>query len=153
MARQGKVVQAAARQVDLRVIGSDRELAVCRQEFSAAAVAAAHGWTFNIPTAGDEANKEDWIVRVPIDFTIRTWGSKPQDQYGRWDAHVPGPLQDISWAKDDAHRIASGGSADAIPGGAPFVQDKRFVLLTTFVGGDADKAAAPAPQTGNAGQG
>jgi len=92
--RAGTVENASAQQVNLRVAASDREMAPFRKMFAVAATSALKHWTFNIPTTGKEAEKDYWLVRVPVSFNIvgdRTPG------YGEWDVYVPGPLQTAPW--------------------------------------------------------
>lgn len=120
----GHVVQAVATQVDLRAIRSEFDMRVLRRAFANASISAAKSWTFNVPQSGKFANKDDWTVFVPINFTIN--GSYVP-QYGQWDVYVPGPVQPIPWEQD---QIADGNNADAIPGDGVFTPDKRFALLT-----------------------
>lgn len=156
--RDGRVIRQAVRQVDLRRLGGSGEMWFWRQEFAHASLAAAKDWTFHVPTTGEGATKDHWVVEVPINYRLARLDQPlplPHRVYGQWDAYVPGPVHDVPWAQADAKRAASNGSADAIPdNGMPFVADSRFVLLTPFAhGSSAAPAAAPPQGAGNPGQG
>jgi hypothetical protein len=127
--REGRVADASVRQVDLRKIADEGNLKAWRFALMRASLTAVRDWKFNIPTTGDEANKNSWTVVVPINYLLA--GITPRPEYGKWDVYVPGPIQDIPWVNDETGRTASNGSADAIPdNGVAFVADTRFVLLT-----------------------
>lgn len=120
--RDGRVTRAEARQVNLfsRVTFPD----TYRKVFAQNATAAAMHWRFTVPVAGPGAGQDHWVVRIPVFYSI---GRARQIGYGQWSAYIPGPVQDIPWAKDDAASHA--GSPDAVAGGGtPFVRDTRFVL-------------------------
>lgn len=125
----GHVEQAIATQVNLRAIGSEREMRLLRQALADASVAAAKTWTFNVPQSGGFANKHEWTIIIPIDFSL-SGADKSQEakKYGQWDVYIPGPIQPIPWEQD---QIAGGNNADAVADdGSVFVPDNRFVLLT-----------------------
>ena len=127
--RAGHVEDAAIRQIDLRKIGDETQLNRWRLALARASLAAVPDWKFIIPTTGDEANENAWVVIVPINYFLA--GVTPPLKYGQWYAYVPGPVQDIPWAEDETNRTASNGSSDAIPdNGVAFLPDTRFVLLT-----------------------
>lgn len=130
--RDGRVVRQAAKQVNLRSrwnVGAANMLAH-------ASLKAGRDWTYDVPTKGDEANRDHWIVSIPVDFTLGGTYA-----YGQWEPYIPGPVLDLPWAKDDTNHVAANGSSDAIPdGGAPFIPDPRFVLLTP-IGKDAAPGA------------
>jgi hypothetical protein len=139
----GKVARAAVQQVDLRVSGFRGWTRGWRLQLSDAVMEVARGWTFHVPTTGDEADKDHWIVRIPVDFSFVGHDLK----YGQWDVYNPGPVHDIPWADKDSRRAASSGSADAIPNdGQPFVADTRFVLLTPVGGGAPRQSPGPPGQ-------
>ena len=127
--REGRVTDAAIRQIDLRKVADESQLKRWRLALAHASLAVVGDWKFNIPTRGDEANRDSWVVSVPINYILE--GITPPLTYGQWDAYVPGPVQDIPWASDEAGRTASNRSADAVPdNGIAFIADRRFVLLT-----------------------
>jgi hypothetical protein len=126
--RNGQVEQVAAEQVDLRAIASDDQMRAWRYELTRPAIAAAKEWTFNVPRTGKEAQADHWFVRVPINFQINYKGVPPRDEYGQWQAYVPGPVNQIPWM--DSEKPTTHGGADAISGdGIAFQDDRRFVLL------------------------
>jgi len=127
--REGRVANAAVRQIDLRKIGDEGDLKSWRFALTRASLAAVRDWIFNIPTTGDEANSDAWVVTIQINYLLN--GITPPLTYGHWDVYVPGPVQDVPWMNDGSQRTASNESADAIPdNGVAFVADSRFVLLT-----------------------
>ncbi|OOG48967.1 hypothetical protein B0E52_01925 [Rhodanobacter sp. C06] len=125
--RDGKVADAEAEQVDLRVIASDSELELWRQALRAAALSALKQDTFNLPTAGPEVNNPYWIARIPVTFQMN--GAQPTE-YGQWQAYVPGPVHEPEWA--GKHKLA--GSPDAIPEGGALLADQALHLLTSLGG-------------------
>lgn len=133
--RQGRVAQAAVWQVDLRGLADETQLERWRRELGQASLKAVRNWTFNIPNTGKGAAQKQWFVTIPVNYVLKVYGEPDgtvgNPRYGQWDAYVPGPIQPIPWAKDDATRTASNDSPDAVPdNGKPFVADTRFVLLT-----------------------
>lgn len=154
--RQGRVAQADVRQVNLRGLADETQLGRWRRELGEVSLRAARRWTFSIPKTGKRAEQQQWIVTVPINYSIRANGKHFGDRdYGQWDAYVPGPVHPIPWAQTGEKRRALNGSPDAIPSdGSPFVPDTRFVLLTPFVKSSDASAGAGQPQNaGNSGQG
>lgn len=134
--KNGHVMDAAVRQVNLRARMGPHNSDVAREELSQASLAAARRWTFRVPTQGREAVKDHWVVVVPIVFNARR---SDHVQYGEWMVYIPGPMRLIPWAQDH-QRLTSNGSADAVPDGAVFQSDPRFVLLTPFVGASSSRA-------------
>lgn len=136
--KDGHVTNSAVRQANLRARMGPHDSDVARTEFSEVSLAAARKWTFRAPTRGREAAKDHWVLVVPVVFSAR----RADDvQYGEWMACMPGPIRVIPWAQDHGKASLSG-SDDAIPDGAVFQKDPRFVLLTPFGGND------PQPQAG-----
>jgi hypothetical protein len=97
--REGKVEDAVAEQVNLRLVASEPQMRQFRERLARSALQAAQAWTFDIPTAGEEAGQPHFRIRVPVDFTIGTVSA--ERRYGRWEAYVPGPRERPSWAGDD----------------------------------------------------
>lgn len=138
--RDGQVTQAAARQVNLYRL-TDAP-AYYRKMLAEASLQAARKWHFSIPTIGQDAAKDHWIVQVPINYTV---GGVPSDACGAipcarsrpyaWRTYIPGPVQSISWDHEDTSG-ASGTSGDAIANGGLFVKDMRFVLKTALADGN-----------------
>lgn len=111
--RDGKVANVDAEQVNLRVLGNAREMALMRKMLATAAVRAARDWTFQPPTTGESANDDAWLVRVPVDFMLAEEGAtEPQKRTG-WDAYVPGPRNmQMPWAQE---KLRTAASPDAVP--------------------------------------
>lgn len=65
----GKVVDVAAEQVNLGVVGSDPDLRIWRKALANPSVKAAKDWTFRIPSTGPHANDAFYVVRAPIQFS------------------------------------------------------------------------------------
>src|SRR5690606_3196032 len=100
--RDGRVLDAFAEQVDLRVLASEYALVRWRKLMADAALDAARRWSF--PDHPDASGDGDWIARVPVDFTI----GRGEDPYGQWQSYVPGPWQPPPWA---GLRLAGGPGA------------------------------------------
>ncbi len=125
---QGLVARAAVQQVNMTYRG--RSAPIIRDALAANSLAAVQTWTFSVPTSGEEAKRDYWIVRVPINFEFGLMGKKTTE-YGRWESYFPGPKQDIPWARNGDGAVGLSDSVDALPGNnEPFVADTRFVLLT-----------------------
>jgi hypothetical protein len=92
--RSGRVEEAAVEQVNLRVLGSEREMARMRDVLAKPALAAARNWEFRPPTRGESAGDSTWTVRVPVDYRIN---GDTMARYGRWEAYVPGPRTPVPW--------------------------------------------------------
>lgn len=127
--RDGHVVQAAARQVDLSRFTDDDGF--YRNVLAQTCVRAARTWRFHVPTRGAEAVKDHWNVIVPVNFNIGPPGSGAP-AYGHWQEYVRGPVEAIPWVPQDA--MDPSGNADAIAAGGPFMRDRRFVLETKLAG-------------------
>ena len=89
----GQVEDVAVEQVNLRVLGTEREMARMREVLAEPALAAARRWEFRPPTTGESADDGTWSVRVPVDYRF----DGNERRYGTWEAYVPGPRQPIPW--------------------------------------------------------
>jgi hypothetical protein len=107
----GKVVDAAAEQVDLGKFGGTVEMERWRDQLARASVRAAQGWLFSPAADGAAAYR---VIRLPVTFNMNVNGYSTRVHYGQWDIYVPGPLQWIPWL--DKRQITGG--ADAVPDGA-----------------------------------
>ncbi|OOG57092.1 energy transducer TonB [Rhodanobacter sp. B05] len=129
--RTGVVDEEAAEQVNLDEVGSDVEMRHWRTVLADAALNAARHWTFAPPTAGPEAARSAWQVRVPITFRLSEWGHpEPAEKYGDWHAYVPGPRNTPPWM----HERSSSGSADALAAGGMVEVGKGLQLITPLNG-------------------
>ena len=129
--RDGKVMDVATEQVNLRVIGKEAEMRQVRDKLARASTAAARKWTFKVPTTGDGKDEASWTVRVPVSFAFH--GDKVR--YGKWDAYVPGPRQQAPWRADKA--LSADANADLLPAGGVFMADaaSKGPQLLTPLGG------------------
>lgn len=126
--RAGKVANVDAEQVNLRVVGTTNEMARMRDQFTAAAIRAARDWTFAIPTTGDGADDDSWLVRVPVVFALRGPGEKSPAKEGAWDTYIPGPRNmGMPWARET---LQTAGNPDALPGDGVYPLRQGATLLT-----------------------
>ena len=122
IASDGSVRDVATEQVNLRIIASEPQMNLFRNQFARTAAAAARRWTFKPPTQGEDARQAQWVVRVPVDFTF---GDKRE--YGQWEAYVPGPRERIAWAQQDDPAF----SPDALPDGGIYLAGSKGPKLLT----------------------
>jgi hypothetical protein len=92
----GKVAKAAVERVDLRAIGSERDMALMRAVFAKAALHDARHWAYALPHAPGRATAP-MLARVPVDYFINGEGIPREPRYGQWRSYVPGPVQPIDW--------------------------------------------------------
>lgn len=125
--RDGTVINADAEQVNLRVAGTDGEMATLRKEFTIASLRAARTWTFTPPVTGSEAGKSTWLVRVPVTFVADGRRTKPAKP-GQWDSYIPGPRNmDMPWASEE---LKTAGAPDALSEGGVYPLQQGAKLLT-----------------------
>lgn len=146
--RQGKVAQVAVEQVNLRRLADETMLDRWRRELGRASMQAAHNWTFQVPQTGSEASRDNWVVTIPVNYSIGIPGERKTIgavAYGQWDVYVPGAMHSIPWAEAQQSQTASKVAADAVPdNGVPFIADTRFVLLTPLGSNGAAKPSSGA---------
>lgn len=123
--RQGTVEDLVVEQVNLRTVGTPREMELGRNHLSRAALEAAKAWTFVPPTKGENAKQESWSVRVPVDYSLD--GEDRTQKYGRWQAYIPGPRQRIPWDTDEDDNAFG---PDALPDGGIYMVGGGPRLLT-----------------------
>lgn len=124
--RDGRVEEAMAEQVNLRVVGSERQMRLSRELLAKAALAAARYWTFKTPTTGEHQDDPYWSVRTPVSFEIQ---GKPVPEDHQWHAYVPGPRQTIPWFTDDDREPSA---ADALAAGGVYPLNGGPRLLTSL---------------------
>lgn len=123
--RDGRVEDAVAEQVNLRVSGDPATMETLRDRMSRAALKAARRWTFTPPTTGEHAGDPWWSARVPVEFTIPEIDRTEAESYGTWVAYVPGPRQTAPWVEEDS--LAAN---DAIAAGTLQLAGTGYRLVT-----------------------
>lgn len=127
--RDGKVIDAIARQVNLQVVASDSHMAAWQRALAQAALGAARRWTFHPPTVGSSAAQPHWYVQIPVVFTLDgSRVAKSGHTYGAWQAYVPGPVNEAPWGD----RPGLAGSGDAMPDHGIFLANDSLHLLTAL---------------------
>lgn len=123
--RDGRVEEAFAEQVNLRILATAPAMERMRQTFAASALQAARDWSFTPPKHVESSAAGYWTMRVPVDYTMG--GMEPR--YGQWVAYVPGPRTTADWVDAELTR----GSPEALANGMVGVLDKQALrLLTPF---------------------
>lgn len=130
--RDGSTQDVHAEQVNLTALGNARQMEMIRTELTKVAVSQARRqWTWTPPTTGEQADRDYWVVRIPVSFDLSDGFRRPSSPYGQWVAYHPGELSQPEWSaptqpgfRPDA--LAAGG--DATP------EISRFKLLTPFEG-------------------
>lgn len=123
----GSVINVAAEQVNLRVLGTARQLDMLRKSFTLAAERAGRQWTFLTPTTGDSVREKAWLVRVPVDFRLTEMGRKPAEGTG-WDTYIPGPINaSMPWAQEGLRTAAK---PDALPDNGVYPLKQGATLLS-----------------------
>lgn len=122
--RDGRVEEAIAEQVNLRVVADENSMRRWRALLGSAALHAARKWTFLPPSKGAAIDAPYWSARVPVDFVAP--GTRQPDDH-QWHAYVPGPRAAIPWRDDEA-----GSGADALATGGVYPLDGGPRLLTAL---------------------
>lgn len=97
--RDGAVEDVVAEQVNLRTIGTEREMTTFRDLLGSSAIKTARTWKFVFPTEGEDADAPFMSLRVPVDFIAP---DTRLEKAGKWQAYVPGPRQGVPWRNWDA---------------------------------------------------
>lgn len=103
----GRVADTHVEQVDLTVLARPNQADHFRKRFAAAAVEAARDWTFQPPAIGPHAGRQDYVTRVPVEFSLGDISG-----YGQWKVYLPGERTNAPWARDKA----SDALTAAVPG-------------------------------------
>lgn len=127
--RDGRVEEAIAEQVNLRVLAPAPEMTRMRKSFAASALEAAHGWSFTPPSQVESGAAAYWTMRVPVDYTMGT-----EVKYGRWVAYVPGPRTTADWVDAELTK----GSPEALESGMVGILDQQALRLLTPLAGEAE---------------
>ena len=129
--RDGSTLDAHAEQVNLTALGSARQMETIRTELAKAAVSQARRqWTWTPPTTGEQADRDYWVVRVPVSFELSDGFQRPSSPYGQWLAYHPGERSRPEWSA----RTQPGFRPDALAAGDATPETSRFKLLTSFEG-------------------
>lgn len=126
--RDGRVEDALAEQVNLRILATAQVMERMRQTFAASALQAARNWSFDPPIDVAVSTAGYWTMRVPVDYMMG--GAEPR--YGQWVAYVPGPRITADWVDAELTR----NSPEALANGMVGVLDEHAMrLLTPLAGG------------------
>ena len=125
--RDGHVMNVDAERVNLLVVGTDKQMAVVREQLAKASISAARHWTFQPPTSGPEINGDYWYARVPVSFELNRRPT-PNGNLGVWQSYIPDPSPKfIPWLnKDQRAALAS----DALPGDGIYPLQQDLQLLS-----------------------
>jgi hypothetical protein len=127
--RDGKVIDAQASHVNLRVIGSESNMTLWRNAFARNSIAAIKHWTFVTPKSGPDADRAYWLGTLPIDYFIAT---KQLPGYGEWQTYVAGPKAVIPWQDET---FMADGNTDALAPDTFHTAGSGRRLLTPLAGG------------------
>ncbi|MGV8923830.1 MAG: hypothetical protein ACOH1L_10875 [Thermomonas sp.] len=102
----GTVAEAIATQSSLlNVKGRPEVLDRVRQKLERSALSAARRWTFNVGAADPALlTPEDLTVRTPVEYLIRSPGSKDSTLAGIWRQEFRGPNLPVPWLSEQANR-------------------------------------------------
>lgn len=129
--RKGAVDDLVSEQVNLKVVGSEQQMARMRGVLERSAISAARKWTFRVPTTGEAAEGPYWTVRVPVDYR---WEDEKASGYGEWEAYVPGPRQEkMPWHMEDLEGFDI--PPDALIAGEIYQVGSGFKLRSALSGG------------------
>ena len=128
--RSGHVVEAKARQVNLRYLAGEWLMSRMRNVLATKAVAGIRQFTFKVPATGPHANDAYFEGVVPVAYLLD--GDQPAG-YGEWDRYVPGPKQEIAWL--DAADGAKADNIETAADGEFALAGADLKLLTPLDGG------------------
>lgn len=129
--RDGRVEDAVAEQVNLRMLAREGKMQRARNLLARVSTAKARHWTFRPPTQGSDVDRPYWSIRVPVSYTF---GDSLDDVRGSgWVSYVPGPRTPAPWRTDDTEAEAF--SPDALSEGGVYMADRRGRRLLTPLGG------------------
>jgi hypothetical protein len=126
--RDGKVMNIDATHVNLRTVGSEKEMSDWREQFAQASIKAVRGWTFSPPTTGPDVDAPHWIGMLPVVFMVSGY---PMPKPGQWETYIPGPRRILPW-QDSAGITAD--NADALTPNQLHTRGSDRRLLTPLGG-------------------
>jgi hypothetical protein len=124
--RNGRVIEAQAQQVNLRVVAGEKQMRRWREELAKPTLATVRKYTFTIPTSGPHTDDAEFTGVLPVMFML---DGQALPQYGQWRSYVPGPRQHIAWIDDKEDTSGS----EAVPAGT-FAQAGTALKLLTPLG-------------------
>ena len=132
----GKVQDGVIEQVNLTVLGTDKQMEDARVALGDSSLALVRKWTFSVPTQGESAGKPYWSGVLPIFFDGLD-SSGPSQQYGRWRAYVPGPCAAVPWrdSEEGGSNMEHRCEIDALPEGEFTLDSSGPKLLTPLMQG------------------
>ena len=132
----GKVQDGVIEQVNLTVLGTDKQMEDARVALGDSSLALVRKWTFSVPTQGESAGKPYWSGVLPIFFDGLD-SSGPSQQYGRWRAYVPGPCAAVPWRdpEEGGSNMEHRCEIDALPEGEFTLDSSGPKLLTPLMQG------------------
>ncbi|MFZ5635378.1 MAG: hypothetical protein ACOY82_02205 [Pseudomonadota bacterium] len=92
--REGAIVDLDVEQVNLRVIGSEAQMAQWRTALARASTDAAKHWRMLVPPGDIPEGERYGIGRVPVAYMFE---NQRPTRYGQWEAYIPGPRSVIPW--------------------------------------------------------
>jgi hypothetical protein len=122
--QDGNLLDIDAEQINLRVIGSEQQMALWRKALLQATLGAAREWKLVVPPGAIPEGAHFGVGRIPVDYAIEDM--KPA-LYGQWKTYVPGPRKIIPWL-DNTSMAAS--APDTLAPGAFHGADEGPRLLT-----------------------
>ena len=128
--QQGKVVDAVARQVDLRYLDREQNMERWRELLARTTVAQLKDWRFRTPRTGAEADQAYFTAILPVDYSL---DGTSIAQYGKWQSYIPGPRMDVPWLDARDQDRASG--AEALANGQLGDLGSSLEVLTPLEGG------------------
>lgn len=133
--QDGKVMEVAARQVDLTRGGREREMQRAREILATASIQAARNWQFSAPEEGPAHADGSWVVTVPVTFSLAYSSSPSQTPaaaqgVGRWQPYIPGPRLFVPFLQEGQDDFNT-----AMAAGEVYMSGQQGAKLKTPLGG------------------
>lgn len=121
--RDGLVEEVVVEQTNLATIGTARQMDLLRNQLEQSSLTAARTWRFAPPTTGEDADRDFWALRVPVQYSL---DDKRKPRYGQWVAYHPGErIVRPDWAPEES----PGFNPDLLAAGTAHSADSKFRLL------------------------
>lgn len=130
--RDGKVAETHVSKVDLRIIGSRKQMETWRDMLADSVGRDLKRWTFTPPSTGGQTEAASWSIMVPVAFSLTGTRKRGRTPYGKWEAYVPGPYSPAPWQITE---IGNGDpSVSALANGTLYMEseDGRLKLRTAL---------------------